>query len=62
MEISESSVKYDVGNISESKYNEYIKSLEERGYTLTDGKWVNNDHEIIVNHEGNELNIYLKTK
>ena len=62
MEISKSMVNYNVGNISESNYNEYIKLLEKNGYTLTDGKWVNNDYEIVVDYTDKDLNIYLKTK
>ena len=62
MEISQSMVNYDVSNISESNYNDYVKLLESSGFIYSEGKWINGNYELSLDYSGDNLNIHLIKK
>lgn len=62
MEIGSSIVNYDVTNVGETNYNNYIDSLKEFGYTFVDGKWIKDNYEIVINYVNDNLGIHLSMK
>ncbi len=59
-EISKSHVMYEINNIGELTYNNYINSLKELGYSLSpDGKWVNENYTISLIKTDTGMNISL---
>jgi len=61
LEISENYVIYNINDISESIYNNYLVSLEEAGYILSeDGTyWYNDLYKVFLTRESNNLNISI---
>ena len=55
-------VNYSVSNISETSYNDYVNLLESSGFTYSDGKWIRDNYELVLDYNGNNLNINLITK
>ena len=62
MEIGKSMVNYSVNNISESNYNDYVKLLENSGYTYSEGKWLKDNYELVLDYSNDNLNISLLVK
>ena len=63
MEISNSSVSYEVFNVSNSTYGDYVQSLLDEGYVMTDnGTFIKGNYEVVtmITKDGNmsiKLNI-----
>jgi len=57
MEISNSFVSYNINNIQEKNYEDYLMELEKAGYELIDNKWVKGEYEIELNYDNNMLSL-----
>ena len=63
MEISNNSISYEIFNVSNSTYGDYVQSLLDEGYVMTDnGTFIKGNYEVVamITKDGNmsiKLNI-----
>ena len=56
VEIGQNSINYELYNISDYTYSDYVKALIDKGYTMTDyGKFIKDNYEVIttITQDGN---------
>ena len=56
MEINQNSVNYEVHNVDDYIYSDYVKSLIDQGYTMTDyGTFIKGNYEVVtkITKDGN---------
>ena len=60
MEISNSSVSYNILNMDESVYNNYINKLSESGYVLNEnGLWCKENYELQLIFDKNKNILFM---
>ena len=62
VEVENNSINYELYNVSDNTYSDYVKALIDKGYTMTDyGKFIKDNCEVVTNitKDGN-MSIILK--
>ena len=59
MEISKSSVNYNINNVSNDIYENYINKIKEFGYIKKDDIWVKDNNELKIEYDDGSINLSL---